>query len=214
MSGKWWEDSIFSHLPLPTNHYPVSMKLYTKTGDDGSTGLYGPERVSKTHVRVEAYGTVDELNSAVGLARAHNAGSPQPDEALEADLEYLQNALFDVGADLATRQGSVPASKISRLDAEDAAHLEAMIDRYQEIAPTFKGFVHPGGTLTAASLHIARTIARRAEREVIRLAGVEEINPAVLVYLNRTSDLLFVMSRAVNQQAGVSEHAWTVKGRR
>ncbi|GBF04348.1 ATP/cobalamin adenosyltransferase [Deinococcus aerius] len=190
------------------------MKLYTKTGDDGSTGLYGPERVSKTHVRVEAYGTVDELNSAVGLARAHNAAGGPPDEELEADLEYLQNALFDVGADLATRQGSVSASKISRLDDQDVAHMEAMIDRYQEVAPVFRGFVHPGGTLTAAALHIARTIARRAEREVIRLAEVEEINPAVLVYLNRTSDLLFVMARAVNQRSGVSEHAWLVKGRR
>ncbi|BDP41424.1 ATP--cob(I)alamin adenosyltransferase [Deinococcus aetherius] len=190
------------------------MKLYTKTGDDGSTGLYGPERVSKTHVRVEAYGTVDELNSVVGLARAHNMGSGQPDATLDADLEYLQNALFDVGADLATRQGSVSASKISRMDAEDAAFLEAMIDRYQEVAPVFKGFVHPGGTATAAALHVARTVARRAERVAIGLAGVEEVNPHVLVYLNRISDLLFVMARAANQTAGLEEHAWTVKGRR
>ena len=190
------------------------MKLYTKPGDDGSTGLYGPERVSKTHVRVEAYGTVDELNSAVGLARAHNGRSHKPEESLDADLEYLQNALFDVGADLATRQGSVSASKISRMDAEDAAFLEAMIDRYQEKTPPLKEFVHPGGTLTSAALHVARATARRAERAAIRLADAEEVNPAVLVYLNRVSDLLFIMARAANEAAGVGEQGWTVKGRR
>ncbi|MCP2013574.1 cob(I)alamin adenosyltransferase [Deinococcus sp. HSC-46F16] len=184
------------------------MKLYTKTGDGGSTGLYGADRVSKAHVRVEAYGTVDELNSAVGLARALGAGP------LDADLEYLQNALFDLGADLATRQESPYGKKLSRIDAQDVAHLEAMIDRYQEDAPPFTGFVHPGGTPAAAALHVARTVARRAEREVIRLAHEEEIGGHVQVYLNRVSDLLFVMARAANQSAGVGEHAWMVKGRR
>ncbi|GMA17048.1 cob(I)yrinic acid a,c-diamide adenosyltransferase [Deinococcus metallilatus] len=190
------------------------MKLYTRTGDKGSTGLYGADRVSKAHPRVEAYGTVDELNSVIGLARAHNAQGGQPDTALDADLEYLQNALFDLGADLATRQDSPYAKNLSRIDAEDSAFLEAMIDRYQEHAPPFTGFVHPGGTPTAAALQLARTVARRAEREVIRLAQEEEINPHVQVYLNRVSDLLFVMARAANQQAGVSEQAWTVKKRR
>jgi len=190
------------------------MKLYTRTGDNGSTGLYGADRVSKAHVRVEAYGTVDELNSVVGLARAHNTRSHAPDAALDTDLEYLQNALFDLGADLATRQESAYAKNLSRIDAQDTAFLEAVIDRYQEGAPPFTGFVHPGGTPTAAALHVARTVARRAEREVIRLAHEEEINPHVQVYLNRVSDLLFVMARAANQSAGLSEQAWTVKKRR
>jgi len=185
------------------------MKLYTRTGDSGSTGLYGADRVSKAHVRVEAYGTVDELNSGLGLARAHG-----DDPGLDADLEYLQNALFDLGADLATRQDSPYGQKLSRIDAGDVSFLEAVIDRYQEDAPPFSGFVHPGGTLQAAALHVARTVARRAEREVIRLADVEEVNGHVQVYLNRVSDLLFVMARAANAHAGVSEEAWTVKGRR
>ena len=190
------------------------MKLYTRTGDGGSTGLYGADRVSKGHVRVEAYGTVDELNSLLGLARAHGAQVAGPGLTLDADLEYLQNALFDLGADLATRQESPYGQKLSRIDAQDAAFLEAMIDRYQEEAPPFTGFVHPGGTPLAAALHVARTVARRAEREVIRLAHEEEVNGHVQVYLNRVSDLLFVMARAANERAGVSEQAWTVKGRR
>ncbi len=189
------------------------MKLYTKTGDGGSTGLYGADRVSKAHIRVEAYGTVDELNSAIGLARAASVGQDWAGP-LDADLEDLQNALFDVGADLATRSGGVYEQKLSRIDAQDVAHLEALIDRYQETAPPFTGFVHPGGTPTAAALHLARTVARRAEREVIRLMQEEEANPQVQVYLNRVSDLLFVMARAANQAAGVEEEAWLVKGRR
>ena len=107
------------------------MKLYTRTGDGGQTGLYGADRVSKAHPRVEAYGTVDELNSFLGLARAHNARSHAPQADLETDLEYLQNAMFDVGADLATREGSAYAKNIARLDAQDTAYLEGMIDRYQ-----------------------------------------------------------------------------------
>ncbi|GGM32537.1 ATP--cob(I)alamin adenosyltransferase [Deinococcus arenae] len=185
------------------------MKLYTKTGDGGTTGLYGADRVSKANIRVEAYGTVDELNSAIGLARAHG---PSPE--MDADLEYLQNALFDVGADLATRSGTTYERKLSRMDEQDVTFLEAMIDRYQESAPPFTGFVHPGGTPVAASLHVARTVARRAEREVIRLLHEEDANAHVQVYLNRLSDLLFVMARAANQAAGIGEHAWLVKGRR
>ncbi|WP_278911729.1 cob(I)yrinic acid a,c-diamide adenosyltransferase [Deinococcus wulumuqiensis] len=186
------------------------MKLYTRTGDQGQTGLYGADRVSKAHPRVEAYGTVDELNSALGLARAHASG----DATLDADLEYLQNALFDVGADLATRPGTSYEKNLVRMDAEDVAFLEAMIDRYQEAAPPFTGFVHPGGTPAAAALQLARAVARRAERDVIRLLETEEANGQVQVYLNRVSDLLFIMARAVNARSGLSEEAWTVKKRR
>ncbi|MFC4426086.1 cob(I)yrinic acid a,c-diamide adenosyltransferase [Deinococcus navajonensis] len=190
------------------------MKLYTKTGDGGQTGLYGADRVSKAHIRVEAYGTVDELNSAVGLARAHNGRSHKPHAALDADLEYLQNALFDVGADLATRSGTPYAKNVSRIDEQDVAFIEAMIDRYAEGVPPIRNFIHPAGTLTAAALHVARAVARRAEREVIRLLHEEEANAQVQVYLNRVSDLLFAMARAANQVAGLQEEEWAVKGRR
>ncbi|WP_019008724.1 cob(I)yrinic acid a,c-diamide adenosyltransferase [Deinococcus aquatilis] len=190
------------------------MKLYTKTGDGGTTGLYGADRVSKAHVRVEAYGTVDELNSVLGLARAHNTRSHKPDPSLDTDLEYLQNALFDLGADLATRAGGIYEKNLSRIDAEDVAFVEAMIDRYQADAPPFTGFVHPGGTPAAATLQVARAVARRAERDVIHLMHEEDTNLYTQVYLNRVSDLLFIMARAVNQRSGLSEEAWNVKKRR
>lgn len=184
------------------------MKLYTRTGDGGQTGLYGADRVSKASTRVDAYGTVDELNSAIGLARAHGAGP------LDADLEYLQNALFDVGADLATRSGSPYEKNVSRIDAQDVQFIEALIDRHAEAAPPLRNFVHPGGTPAAAALHVARTVARRAERDVIRLLQEEEANMHVQVYLNRVSDLLFAMARAANHAAGMAEEQWAVKGRR
>lgn len=192
------------------------MKLYTKTGDRGETGLYGADRVSKASSRVEAYGTVDELNSAIGLARAqlHAGELDAQAAALDHDLAYLQNALFDLGADLATREGSRYAEKVSRMDANDVAVLEGLIDRYQEAAPPFRNFVHPGGTTVAAALHLARTVARRAEREVVRLSAEEAMNPQAQIYLNRLSDLLFIMARAENARAGVAEEAWHVKGRR
>lgn len=216
------------------------MKLYTKTGDDGSTGLYGADRVSKGHIRVESYGTVDELNSILGVVRAAHCSSsslqdqqnPQrqestledqnrsdeptnePTDDLAADLEYLQNALFDLGADLATRTGGTYEKRLSRIDEQDVQTLEQMIDRYQEEAPKFRGFVHPGGTLVAAHLQHARTVARRAEREVIRLMELEEVNTQAKIYLNRLSDLLFVMARAVNARCQIAEDAWLVKGRR
>lgn len=185
------------------------MKLYTKTGDAGQTGLYGADRVSKGSARVEAYGTVDEANSAIGLARAH-----LQDADMDADLTYLQNALFDVGADLATRQDSPYAGNIARMDEGDAATLEAMIDRYQAEAPELTQFIHPGGTPAAAALQLARAVARRAERDVVRLEADEAINPHARVYLNRLSDLLFIMARAASSRAGVEEALWHVKKRR
>lgn len=190
------------------------MKLYTKTGDKGETGLYGADRVSKAHPRVEAYGTVDELNSAVGLARAHNTRSHKPDPALDADLEYLQNALFDLGADLATRDDSPYAKNIARLDGDDVTRLERLIDSYQAGIPELTRFIHPGGTPAAATLQLARAVARRAERDLIRLGEVEVYNLQAQIYLNRVSDLLFIMARAVNVRSGVSEEEWQVKKRR
>ena len=190
------------------------VKLYTKTGDGGQTGLYGADRVSKAHPRVEAYGTVDELNSLLGLARAHNTRSHKPDAAIEADLEYLQNALFDLGADLATRSDSPYSKNVARMDEGDVTKLEGLIDHYQEGAPVLTQFIHPGGTPAAASLQVARSVARRAEREVIRLMELEEVNPQAQIYLNRVSDLLFIMARAANARAGILEEEWHVKKRR
>ncbi|MCS7058160.1 MAG: cob(I)yrinic acid a,c-diamide adenosyltransferase [Meiothermus sp.] len=187
------------------------MKIYTKTGDGGETGLYGAERVGKDHPRVEAYGTVDEANSAIGLARALLPGAHKD---IHADLEYLQNALFDLGADLATRTGSPYERNLSRIAGEDVERLEALIDRYQEEAPQFRGFVHPGGHPAAAALHLARTIVRRAERQVVGLMRREEVNPEVLRYLNRLSDLLFTLARVLNRREGFVEEGWLVKGRR
>lgn len=185
------------------------MKIYTKTGDAGETGLYGGERVKKTAQRVEAYGTVDECNSAIGLARAHLT-----DTELDAVLSGLQNALFDVGADLATPNDSPYAKNVSRIDDTDVGALETLIDRLQEQCPPFTNFIHPGGTPASAALHVARTVARRAEREVLRLEAEEPTNHEVARYLNRLSDFLFILSRVVNARAGVSEAAWHVKGRR
>ncbi|WP_027883260.1 cob(I)yrinic acid a,c-diamide adenosyltransferase [Meiothermus rufus] len=187
------------------------MKIYTKTGDQGETGLYGAERVGKDHPRVEVYGTVDEANSAIGLARAL---LPPAHSDLQADLEYLQNALFDLGADLATREGGPYERNLARIDAKDVQHLEALIDRYQEEAPRFTGFIHPGGHPAAAALHLARTIARRAERCLVALMRQEKVNPEALRYLNRLSDLLFTLARVVNQREGYSEEGWRVKKRR
>lgn len=187
------------------------MKLYTKTGDQGETGLYGADRVSKAHARVEAYGTVDEVNSVLGLARAH---LNHADEALDHDLAYLQNALFDLGADLATREESPYSKNIARIQEADVQHLEGLIDRYQAEAPELRQFIHPGGTPVSATLQVARAVARRAEREVVRLSHDEPVNEHVRVYLNRLSDLLFIMARAVNARAGISEELWHVKGRK
>ncbi|MFC6590853.1 cob(I)yrinic acid a,c-diamide adenosyltransferase [Deinococcus lacus] len=190
------------------------MKLYTRTGDAGETGLYGPQRVPKSSLRVEAYGTVDELSSLLGVARAHLAADPADLGRLGSDLAGLQNALFDLGADLATLPGSPTEAHLSRLSAADTAVLEQLTDLYQAQAPAFTGFVHPGGTLTAATLQLARAVARRAERAGWRLAEAGEgVNVEALVYLNRLSDLLFIMGRWANARAGVSEAAWAVGAR-
>lgn len=189
--------------------YADGMKIYTKTGDAGETGLYGVERVSKADPRVEAYGTVDELNAAIGVARAHAS-----DVKVDQTLGDLQNALFDVGADLATPLAAKTRAKIVPIDEEDVAHVEAEIDRYAEELGPLDTFVLPGGSPCAAALHVARAVSRRAERMVIVLERDHEINSHVRVYLNRLSDLLFTLTRIVNMRAGVSEHAWQVRVRK
>jgi cob(I)alamin adenosyltransferase len=176
------------------------MKIYTKTGDAGETGLWGGLRVPKDALRVHAYGTVDECNAAIGLARLHTAGSE-----LDALLAELQNQLFVVGADLATPGA---AATIPRVTEAEVLMLEHAIDALEAELEPLRQFILPGGSPAAAHLHIARTVARRAERWFVSLAREEPANPQVGVYLNRLSDLLFVAARAANARAGTPDTPW------
>ncbi len=176
------------------------MKIYTKTGDDGTTGLWGGLRLTKDAPRVDSYGTVDECNSAIGVARA--AGLPAD---LDELLARVQELLFVVGADLMAVED---APNIPRVAAGDAAPLEQAIDRLEAELPPLTQFILPGGTPAAAHLHLARTICRRAERAVVALSHSEPVNPHVLVYLNRLSDFLFVLARAANLRAGAADVPW------
>jgi cob(I)alamin adenosyltransferase len=184
----------------------VTMKIYTKTGDSGETSLFTGGRVRKSDIRVEAYGTVDELNSVLGLVRAH--GVPEPAETW---LETVQNDLFALGADLSTPLDST-ASWLVRMEAPAVERLESWIDQMDTELPPLKNFVLPGGTPAAATLHIARTVCRRAERITVQLAEEQPINNIGLVYLNRLSDMLFTLARWVNLKAGISETKWSVRG--
>jgi cob(I)alamin adenosyltransferase len=171
-------------------------RVYTKSGDGGETSLVDGTRVSKDDLRVAAYGEVDELNSALGLARA-----TMTDAEISVLVERLQNELFTLGADLASPlQISVP-----RVGDDLVAALEAEIDRLLEELEPLKEFILPGGTQAAATLHLARAIARRAERAVVALRRRDEINEEALRYLNRLSDLLFVLARVANHRAGARE---------
>ncbi len=184
------------------------MKIYTKTGDKGTTALYGGERVLKNALRVSAYGSVDEANAAIGLARSH-----LDQKAIDNHLTDLQNALFDLGADLATPSDSKYRSNITPIDDRDVTQLEELIDAYDKELPPLTNFILPGGHSAAAALHLARTVTRRAEREVVALAEQEELNTHAVIYLNRLSDLLFTLARVINKNAGVSETNWHLKGR-
>lgn len=173
-------------------------RVYTKTGDRGETSLVDGSRVGKDSLRVAAFGDVDELNSVLGLTRAWNE---EPE--IDAILELLQNDLFTVGADLATPMGMA----VPRVDDERVKKLEGLIDQLLEELEPLKEFILPSGTQVGAGLHLARSVARRAERLVVSLGRNEETNPAALIYLNRLSDLLFVMARVANKRAGVTETA-------
>jgi len=178
----------------------VLNKIYTKTGDDGTTALVGGERRSKHDPRVAAYGTVDETNAAIGFARIHVAAASP---AVDAMLAAIQNDLFDLGADLATPQAEAPAREALRVTAAQAARLEAEIDALNANLAPLRSFVLPGGTPGAAALHVARTIARRAERLIVELAEREQVSREALVYFNRLSDFLFVAARAVNDNGAL-----------
>ncbi|MCB9456112.1 MAG: cob(I)yrinic acid a,c-diamide adenosyltransferase [Anaerolineaceae bacterium] len=181
------------------------MKIYTKTGDNGTTSLFSGGRVSKAHHRVEAYGTVDELNAVIGVARAQ-----RPTARTESWLERVQRQLFHLGADLATPLDA-QAEWVVRVDAESVAWLETTIDTMTEALPPLANFILPGGSPAAAQLHVARTVCRRAERLVVILGEHEPINPQSLIYLNRLSDFLFTLSRWENVQTGEPEDKWALR---
>ena len=180
-------------------------RIYTKGGDKGRTALGSGQRVVKHHPRVAAYGTVDETNAAVGLARLHTAGLP--DGSVDEILGRVQNDLFDLGADLATPEVENPEYPPLRITASQVERLEAEIDRLNADLAPLNSFVLPGGSAAAAYLHLARTVARRAEREITALAEAEAINPEAIRYINRLSDLFFVMSRHVNDK-GAADVLW------
>lgn len=186
------------------------MKIYTRTGDSGVTGLYGGQRVSKDDIRVEAYGTVDEANAILGVA----ASALTTDSELRDLVTDLQRELFTVGADLATpleREVKAGKSLVPRATPEHTAALEQIIDRYEGTLEPLRAFILPGGTPAASALHQARAVVRRAERCVVTLLHdeAESVNPETLRYLNRLADLLFVLARAANHRAGVADVPWT-----
>lgn len=181
------------------------MKIYTRSGDQGETGLFGGGRVSKSHIRVAAYGAVDELNASLGMAVAMVA-----DQEIAQRLEGVQQDLFTLGASLAT-PGSEDGSarpKIPPIPLARIQKMEEWIDAATEETPPLKAFILPGGTKGAAALHLSRTVCRRAERAVVRLRGEEGTDPDVLRYLNRLSDLLFAFARLENHRAGISDVLW------
>ena len=183
------------------------MRIYTKTGDTGETGLVGGSRVSKDHVRVEAYGDVDELNAVIGQARS--LGS---DPELDEFLSFSQSVLFELGAELATPSGGKQRS--SGIREEDIDRVEKIIDKLQAELPPLKSFILPGGTPLAASLHLARTVCRRAERHAVMVVHAgEEVAQEPLMFLNRLSDALFVLARIACHRAGEADVAWTARGR-
>ncbi len=178
------------------------MKIYTKTGDTGETGLYGGTRIPKDSRRVETCGTVDELNACIGLAKSHIH-----DSEISPLLHRIQNEIFDLGADLATLDEHPKADSL-RITSELTASLEDAIDLFQAELPPMTHFILPGGSTGGAALHLARTVCRRAERCAVSLAKAERMNPEILRYLNRLSDLLFVLARLVNHRLDAPEPFW------
>jgi len=179
------------------------MKIYTRTGDTGETGLMGGPRVQKDNARIEAYGTIDELNAVLGLLHPE-----QFSDDLGQLLVSLQNDLFVVGAELATPQPE--QHEIPSIGTADVQRLEAHIDRFEEELPPLKQFILPGGSRVGTTLHVARAVCRRAERRVVTLQEMvsSEVSSSILIYLNRLGDLLFVLARFANQQAGQAEIPW------
>jgi cob(I)alamin adenosyltransferase len=178
-------------------------KIYTRRGDDGSTGLFGGPRVRKDDLRVAAYGDIDELNSSLGVAREE-----LPEGDLRALLDALQSELFTLGAQLATPDAAAAPKEVPRIAAQHVERLEREIDRLTEELPPMKNFILPSGSRAGAALHFSRTVCRRAERKVVELAETGTVPTEALAYVNRLSDLLFVMARAANLRSGGREIPW------
>jgi len=178
-------------------------KIYTRTGDDGSTGLGDGSRVSKDSLRVSAYGTVDELNSTIGMVLA----SEGVDDAVREALTQVQHELFDLGGELC-----IPG--MAMIEDADIDRLEHVLDGFNEPLPPLKDFILPGGNMAAATCHLARTVCRRAERDVVALAHIEDVRPQATRYLNRLSDLLFVICRVLARAGGYGEVLWQHERRR
>ncbi|PSQ76103.1 MAG: ATP:cob(I)alamin adenosyltransferase [Bacteroidetes bacterium QH_7_62_13] len=183
----------------------MNKRIYTRTGDDGTTSLFGGERVAKGNPRIDAYGTVDEANSVVGVARAHLASEPGADR-LDPVLRDVQEELFVLGADLATPLDAEPI--VPRIKDYHVEQVEERIDDFDTDLKPLKKFVLPGGSPAGATLHSARTVCRRAERLSVQAGTSIPINDDALVYLNRLSDLLFVLARWANKQAEMREDTW------
>jgi cob(I)alamin adenosyltransferase len=179
-------------------------KIYTRRGDDGSTGLFGGPRVRKDDLRVAAYGDVDELNSALGVAREELLAQPD----LLALVDSLQGELFTLGAELATPEAESAPKQVPRIQPPHVERLEREIDRLTATVPEMKNFILPGGSRPGSALHLCRTVCRRAERKVVTLAETSLVSPVALAYVNRLSDLLFVMARAANLRSGGREIPW------
>lgn len=179
------------------------MKIYTKTGDDGTTGLLGSRRVRKDDLRIEAYGTIDELNAVLGIARNCGAG-----ETADAFLAKIQNELFVVGSALADPNPAGPFHSL--ITREHGQNLEAMIDILEAALPNLTQFILPGGTAAASQIHLARTVCRRAERFAVKLGHQpgEPVSDTLIIYLNRLGDALFVLARFVNQEFHVADVPW------
>ncbi|MCS7229255.1 MAG: cob(I)yrinic acid a,c-diamide adenosyltransferase [Candidatus Kryptonium sp.] len=179
------------------------MKIYTRTGDDGTTSLFAGGRVKKDNLRVEAYGTIDELNAILGIVRAISK-----DSMINEIIVDTQNLLFILGADLATPMG-VENIKVKRITKDDVEKIEKFIDKIDENLEPLKNFILPGGTLLASFLHLARTVCRRAERRIVSFSEKEKINENVIPFVNRLSDLLFVLARYANKIENVDDIKWT-----
>ena len=197
-------------LGLPPSHQPSTLlrvKIYTRTGDDGTTGVLGPGRVRKDDPRIEACGSVDELNASLGVARSLDAGG-----WVTSELAAIQARLFSLGAELAAT-APAPLANVERITDADVWALEQAIDRLDAGLPPLVNFVLPAGHVLAAQLHLSRTVCRRAERRVVTLGKRAALEPRLVHYLNRLADLLFVMARWCNRRAGVAEVEWRSRGR-
>lgn len=184
----------------------MKSKVYTKTGDKGSTGLVGGTRVPKHHLKLDAYGTVDELNSYLGLVMNYIE-----EPLLLNYLQKVQHILFDMGAYLATEPDKLEKYKIASCTQEDIEEIEAQIDFYDEKLPRLTQFILPGGHLAVSHCHVARTICRRAERKISILDAEEEVKKEVKIYVNRLSDFLFILARKLAQDLCVAENKWSSK---